>query len=279
MFLISTSTRDIASMNILHHLLKLRRWKECGNFGGHEVYENGDFLIVTIDEEHLFYDNIDAKVKENIHKEVDAVIYASRHKSAANLRTLSVHPIGNYSQAEYGGLSYELVLTAPHLMTQALRFLKENSKELEYNVCFEATHHGPFLKTPTFFIEIGSDESAWNDEKAADVIAKTILSLSIEKADHPVAIGVGGGHYAPRMTDVALRNKISFGHIIPTYALDNINEDMIQKAIDRTPQAKIVYFHRKAMKKAQYHKFKELFESKGLKAVREKDLSKLSKGD
>jgi D-tyrosyl-tRNA(Tyr) deacylase len=28
MFLISTSRKDIASMNILHHLLKLRRWKE-----------------------------------------------------------------------------------------------------------------------------------------------------------------------------------------------------------------------------------------------------------
>jgi D-aminoacyl-tRNA deacylase len=101
MFLISTSRKDIASMNILHHLLKLRRWKEIGTFNENEVYENGDFLIVTIDEEHLFYDNIDVKVKDEIHKEVDAVIYASRHKSAANLRTLSVHPIGNYSQAEY----------------------------------------------------------------------------------------------------------------------------------------------------------------------------------
>ena len=266
-------------MNILHHLLDLRQWEKCGSFEGHEVYENGDFLIVTIDEEHLFFDNIDVKVKEKIHKEVDAVIYASRHKSAANLRTLSVHPIGNYSQAEYGGLSYELIPTAPHLMTQALRILKENSKNLEYNICFEATHHGPFLKTPTFFIEIGSDESAWNDQKAADVIARTILSLSIEKANYPVAVGVGGGHYAPRMTDVALRNKISFGHIIPTYALDNIDEKMIQKAIDKTPNANIVYFHRKAMKKAQYHKLKELFEAEGLKAVREKDLSKVSGDD
>ncbi|MFQ6060765.1 MAG: D-aminoacyl-tRNA deacylase, partial [Thermoplasmata archaeon] len=150
------------------------------------------------------------------------------------------------------------------------RNLKLSSRGLDYKVSFEATHHGPYLGTPAFFIEIGSDEGCWQEESAGRAIAEAILSIKPER--EPIAIGVGGGHYAPRMTDVALECRLSFGHIIPSYALRDIKEEMLEKAVEKTSGAENVYFHRKAMRKSQYRELKVWFEEHGLVPLRQKDI-------
>ena len=33
-------------------------------------------------------------------------------------------------------------------------------------------------------------------------------------------MGIGGGHYAPRFTEVSLTKRISFGHMLPVHAFD-----------------------------------------------------------
>jgi D-aminoacyl-tRNA deacylase len=275
MHLILTSKEDEASMNILDKLLKKKDWEQLGNFESNPCYACGDLAIVTINPYHLYYDNIDLVVKKKLALSPEVIIVASKHRSESGMSTLSVHPIGNYSKAEFGGKERQLVTSCPGMMTNALRILNRKAKAagLDYQVSFEVTHHGPYLGAPTFFIEIGSLEPQWRDEKAAEAIAETILE--VEEGDHPVAVGVGGGHYAPRLTDVALANKISFGHMIPTYALEHIDEEMIQKVVDKTPGSSMVYFHRKALKKSDYSRLKELFESHGLKPVRENDLEDL----
>jgi D-aminoacyl-tRNA deacylase len=166
-------------------------------------------------------------------------------------------------------------------MAFALRRLRHHGAGLPYEISYEATHHGPWLSTPTFYIEIGSDESRWPDPEAAEAIARTVLDLGRRgeaPADSPggpddgpaapIAVGVGGGHYAPRHTDVSLDGLADFGHIVPNHALDQDPEVRIQMALDATPGAKAVYFHRKSMKKPLVREMEGFCERRGVKVLR-----------
>jgi D-aminoacyl-tRNA deacylase len=274
--LIIASKKDEAGMNIVDKLLKKRDWTEVGTFEGNPCYRNGDILIALTNRYHLYVDGIDVEVKKELGFDAEVVIFASKHRSESGLSTLTVHPLGNFSKAEFGGKARTLVPSNPAMMTEAMRILTQNAKKanLPYRISFEATHHGPYLETPTFFIEIGSLEEQWRDEGAGEVLAETILEL--KNPEYPVAIGVGGGHYAPRFTEVALAKKISFGHMIANYAIENIDEELLEKTIEMTPGASLVYFHRKSMKKPDYRRLKELFSEKGLRPVREADLETLT---
>lgn len=267
------SKPDIASCNIFDNLLQIREWKEKGAFQGNQVFYHGDFLIATINDEHIFHDNVDKEISQALGEKPEVIIYASRHRSESGKRSLTVHPIGNYGQAEFGGKERTLVPSSPHLMTEAMRLLRNKAADLDFSVSFEATHHGPYLETPTFFIEIGSDESAWRDKNAARAIAETIMETETKK--YPVGIGVGGGHYSPRMTDIAKERKISFGHIIPTYALPNLDSEMANQVIRKTSGVEKVYFHKKQLKGRQYSELKEMFSDIGLAPIRTSDLDLL----
>lgn len=270
---IISSTQDIASMTIKEELLKLKNWKERDKFEDVSTYAFDNFLLITISSLHIFSENIDAKIREETGVEFECLVFISKHKSQTNMRTLTVHPIGNFSSALMGGTPKKLVLTSPQLMTSALRVLSMESKGLDYSVSFESTHHGPLLTTPTFYIEVGSDEGTWKDKSACNAIAKTVLE--IEDTKYPVAIGVGGGHYSPRITDVALSKKIAFGHILPTYAIKEASEDTIQEMITATPGTTMAYFHRSAITGEEYGKIVKWLDKYGVSEVKKDNLSNI----
>ncbi|WP_455393339.1 D-aminoacyl-tRNA deacylase [[Eubacterium] cellulosolvens] len=292
MYMIVISKEDPASVNIEQELFNHSSWVKCEGlkFDGNDVFSFRErAFMVKINSYHLFFDNLDVRVRDELSKQSgshwvpSAVVFASKHKSASGLRTLTVHPVGNFGEAEYGGRSQELVPAAPQLMTAAYRIMYKRAKEnnLDHRVTFEATHHGPYLETPSFFIEIGSDESAWGDKTAARVLAGTIMEfiegqVEEQSKNYPVAVGVGGGHYAPRHSDVARKKQISFGHIIPSYALEGITDRVLNRAVERTKGATLVYFHRKAIKKEQYRELKEWFEDQGLVAISSEELEALA---
>jgi D-aminoacyl-tRNA deacylase len=269
------SKTDKASCNIFENLLTIKDWTREGELQGDPLYFSEDFCIKTINDEHIFHDNVDVELSKVIKEKLECIIYASRHRSESGTRSLTVHPIGNFARAEFGGKDKTLVPSSPHLMTQALRILRKKAKGLDYSISFEATHHGPFLQTPTFFIEIGSEKKAWEDKEAGRVIAETILA--IHAPDYPIGIGVGGGHYAPRITDVAIERKISFGHIIPTYVLAHLTTGMVKKVLKATASAEKVYLHKKHLKGEQYKRWKEVFIGKGITPVRSSDLEILGR--
>jgi D-aminoacyl-tRNA deacylase len=268
--LIVTSEIDKASMNILDHLLELGRWRRFGEFDGNPTKEYGNRRLVTIQDEFLFRNGLDAEIKESLGVDFDVMMFASRHRSESGLRSLTVHPLGNYDKAEFGGHPKKLVPTSPDIMTLALRLLKNKSAGLDFSVSFEVTHHGPYVETPAFNIEIGSEERAWVEEAPAEAIASVIMSVEEEKL--PAAIGIGGGHYAPRITDVALEKGVSFGHMVPNYALDHLDDAMLKQIIDMTPNARFAYFHRKAMSKPKVRELSRLCEDNGLTSARTSDL-------
>lgn len=270
MKLIVTSQEDPASMNIRARLLEKAGWTESGAFDDHPVLVKADFMMVQVDRIHLDEDFIDERVSERSHEKVEVVIFASRHRAESKIPTLTVHPIGNYSSADFGGKPATLCRSSPQLMTSALRELRARAQGMGFNVSFETTHHGPTLNSPAFYIEIGSYEELWGREDAAEAIAETIMNVKDEA--FPVVLGVGGGHYAPRYTEIALSRKVAFGHMAANYALNSLDAPMIQQMASKSGGAKKVYFHKKSMPKPAYRELRERFASCGIEEISSEDL-------
>ncbi|MDO9537389.1 MAG: D-aminoacyl-tRNA deacylase [Thermoplasmata archaeon] len=274
MYLIITSAEDVASMNIRDKLLDMVEWQESGFFEGSPVLRHGNFDMLLIKDIHLNREYLDRDVEKETGKRYETFIFASRHRSESGLRTLTVHALGNYGSADFGGQAGKLVPTNPRLMTRALLLLKQYGVDLNFGISFETTHHGPYLETPTFFIEIGSGPEAWPEPEPARAIARVILDLEKEDVTggDAIGIGIGGGHYAPRHTDVVERMKISMGHMIPDYALEYANGTMLDQVIERTPGASVVYFHKKAVKKPRKKELEAMFAERGIRTVKSADL-------
>ncbi len=271
--LIVTSSEDPASMNIRGRLIEMGGWSEEGTFEGHPVLRHGEFAMVQVDRIHLEEDFVDDRAAASTGLDVEVVIFASRHRAESKIPTLTVHPIGNYSSADFGGKPGKLCKTSPHQMTSALRNLKSNARGLDFSVSFETTHHGPIVSSPAFYIEIGSHQELWGREDAARAIAKAIVG--VQEDDYPVVMCVGGGHYAPRFSEVAVTKKIAVGHMAANYALDSLKDEMIEQMASRSDGATKVYFHRKGMPKAAYRELRERFHSHGLEEISSDDLEPL----
>ncbi len=270
------SARDVAAVNIRDRLLEAGSFERAGEFDGHPMYMGHGGHLVTISDEALLRNNIDAEFLQRTKVRPSGVIYVSRHSAASGMKSLTVHPIGNFSHALHGGYFRQLVHAFPGAMTQALRRLDALAREagLPHKVGFEVTHHGPYLSTPTFFIEIGSDESAWPDVAAAGVIARVLLGLDTVGVG-PVILGIGGGHYAPRHTELALRKAVSYSHIVPSHAVGSLGDRSLEEMLDYMCEARLVYFHRKAVRGPDVRRLTEFLEQRGVRAVRERDLPDL----
>jgi D-aminoacyl-tRNA deacylase len=245
-----------------------------------------DIIIVTINDRKITHESLDKEIEKQLNMKFDNAIFISRHTSKSGRPTLTTHPIGNYGKAEFGGRPKTLVKSSPKLMTQLLRILKRNAKseQLYHKVCFEVTHHGPYLETPTLFIEVGSNEEEWNKKKPAKIVAKSVVETleNLNEKDPffneaPVIIGIGGGHYAPRFTDVALEKYVAFGHMIPLYHIKEgvIDTNMIEETLKKTPDVSGVYIHKKSLKKSQVTEYKNWFQKKDIKVFSSKELKNL----
>jgi D-aminoacyl-tRNA deacylase len=163
---------------------------------------------------------------------IDYYVVASRHWSRSGTPTLTVHPTGNFGKAMYGGRNFELQSVPANPMRNVfLEILKD--PPLGYAVSLEATHHSPTqFETPMFFAELGSSKRQWQDEAAAEYLAKSIVKGIGSRSQAPITIGFGGGHYCPIFT--VMERETAFGHICPKYALDLLSEGLIRQMVIRT---------------------------------------------
>jgi len=276
MNLIIASNEDSASINLRDRLLEMSEWSTDGEFDNNTLWkltrDYGEFCkkntrLITINKIHIHAEKIDEIWVEKTGLNIENIVFLSRHKAASGKPSLTVHPIGNWGAAEYGGDEGKISGTSPNWMTSLLLNIKKNQIE-GYDVCFEATHHGPLLKTPTIFLEIGSTESEWEKREPAKALIKSLLNLKPVKGIN--VIGIGGGHYTPRFTEAALTHEVCFGHMIPNYGIPHLTEEIILKAIEKS-DAIGIYFHRKGMKKSVYQKWKEWAEKKKITVFKQKD--------
>ncbi|MCL1984791.1 MAG: D-aminoacyl-tRNA deacylase [Methanomassiliicoccaceae archaeon] len=268
--LLLCSEEDIASVNIRDALTSSVKWEDDGNFLFYD-----DMMMMSIPGIHIRAENID-KIAEQKGSDAKEMIFLSRHKAASAIPTLTVHPIGNYHKAEFGGLSETLVKASPAVMTGLLRSLTAMDTA-HYQVSFEVTHHGPFVSIPATFIEIGSDETQWGNKEAAKMLAAAILDH--EENGYVKAIGIGGGHYAPRFTEVVSSYKINFGHMIPEYAFkDSDDDDLIRMITDAASatDTRSVYIHKRSMKGETARRVMNTVLSCGLEPISSSDLEPIN---
>jgi D-aminoacyl-tRNA deacylase len=285
--IIVSSIRDPASINIKERLLEQSTWEETGSFNEQTVFRHSrmqDVMVVTINDSKINHENLDREVEDELGVKPLQVIFISRHKSKTGEPSLTVHPVGNYGEARFGGRPRTLVKSSPFLMTCLLRLIREKIQTmgLGYKVCYEVTHHGPYLDVPTFFVEIGSTEKEWKEKEPAEVIARSMIEMlnSYKKGhfgENIVLLGIGGGHYAPRFTDIVFEKKAAFGHMIPLYQIEegNIDPEMLRKAVEATPELKAVYIHKKTLKKSQVTLYRQWFLDNGIPVVSSKELPSL----
>ena len=235
------SREDIAGMNIaqfIHSLLKNQ--------------------LLIVDEISIFSDQF---ISEAVPLAATG-IYLSRHSAQSLRPSLTVHPIGNFGLAEFGGRDDTLVDCHSFLIKRLLLNIKElmNSGEydllFDYEISLEVTHHGPYAESPIVFIEVGSSEPQWNDREAcrliADVVNTTQFDNLSQSSDWISVIGFGGNHYATKFTRSMLETEYAFGHICAKYAIPHLKIDSIRQMIEKTfPTPELVLFDKKGMKQKQ----------------------------
>ena len=171
--------------------------------------------------------------------DADFLIFASLHKSESEKPTLTVHSIGNWNKAEYGGRDKTLVPSSAVLNKILISGLEKEAKNqgIDWPVVAEVDHHGPYLEKPTVFIEIGSTEKEWQNRKAGNAVAMAILNCIQTKAKYRVAIGLGGGHYCSSFSKILLKTDIALSHIAPKYVLDSFDSCLFKQMIEKTVEA------------------------------------------
>lgn len=274
--LLVCSEVDLPSVNMRAALRRMRDWEDMGEADGVSYASCGNDVIMSIPDMHIYRENLD-KEAEAFGVKVDSVVVMSKHSAKSGRPALTVHPIGNYHHADYGGRSDTLVQSSPMEMTDALRAIASRSEDPGVQVCFEVTHHGPYLEKPTFYIEIGSDETHWGDLPSAEILAHVILEAEGHDGCRPL-VGIGGGHYTPRFTEAALGSRVAFGHMIPNYQLEGRDDEDIARMIGdacRATGTDSVYIHRKSMKGPEEHRIADIARSSGFETVRSKDFEPL----
>lgn len=191
-----------------------------------------------------------------------SVIFLSRHSAKSLRPSLTVHPIGNFGTAEFGGRDATLVACHSFLMKRFLLNIYELMTSGKYNLLYdyeislEATHHDPFANSSVVFIEVGSAEPQWNDLEACRLIADAVNNTQFDNLtqgnEWVSVIGFGGNHYATKFTRYTLEAEYAFGHICAKYAIPHLAPDSIHQMIKKTfPRPELILFDKKGMKQKQ----------------------------
>lgn len=183
------------------------------------------------DKEHIiFINNLDKKINE------DFIIFVSKHQSSKHTKTLTIHSIGNFRKAEFGGINGKLSKASAQINKLLFQELWKQSEGSEYQCALEATHHGPYIEKHSCFIELGSTKEEWTDSKGGEIIAKTIqnfLNINIKPQVFIPAVGIGSGHYCPSFTKLQIQSKYAIAHILPKYQMP-FTKEMIKEMLENT---------------------------------------------
>jgi D-aminoacyl-tRNA deacylase len=163
-------------------------------------------------------------------------VFLSRHSSAKGIPTLSVHTPGNLANNQLGGKPRTVSVSPARAMKNALQKMAElvDQQDLDYEVSYECTHHGPSLDAPAMFVELGSSFEQWKDLKAAEVVAAAATAAIADCSDCSVSVGIGGPHYNKKFTKLALNTQKAFGHMVPKYALGEVDTGILAQCVERT---------------------------------------------
>jgi D-aminoacyl-tRNA deacylase len=235
LILFVASTKDAAGMNIAEKLITHYNFEKLSeSFQKNPVYSrtfrNKKISLIFVNTEIVNTQFLGGLFTPQL------LVFLSKHSSAIGIPTLSVHTPGNVSKAKFGGKPRMVSISPANAMKNALREMTRlrDERGLNYEVSYECTHHGPSLDMPTMFVELGSSPKQWKDTEAAEVVALGAMAATIPQPHYTVALGVGGPHYNKKFTKIALSTQKAFGHIIPKYAIPEVDIEIIKQCVERT---------------------------------------------
>ena len=203
-----------------------------------------EVLVVRRAGRHIHDERLDRNLPASVRSLWPTLVFPSIHRSAKNIPGMTVHALGNPGPAaDLGGRPGTLVPTDPRSATAVLRALAERAPAVGLPVSYEATHHGPELDLPAFFVEIGSGEVSDPPPEPVRVLAGCLTSIVPDARDR-VVLGVGGGHYAPHFSELALRRRWAFGHILSRHAHEGLTREVAHAAWEQTPHAEGILYAR-----------------------------------
>ncbi|XP_059308648.1 D-aminoacyl-tRNA deacylase-like isoform X1 [Lycium ferocissimum] len=249
--LVVATTTDPASINPAKELLAMPGWQPGPTLDQRvRSFINGDVRVLEHDKGIVEEDDLDQRWEMCTGQHVDEVIFLSKHTAVSNRPALTIHPIGVPHLKEgdvppQGGRPGWAAPPNPRMgpwMILLNKIAESHNLIPEFEITFEATHHGPVTTKPTMFIEIGSTEEYWKRQDAAQVVALVSFTLlvaalllvweglglgggppvgnwSSTSANNKVLLGIGGGHYVPRHTDVIKKDGCWVGQLLSGYSL------------------------------------------------------------
>ncbi|HLD19342.1 MAG TPA: D-aminoacyl-tRNA deacylase [Candidatus Nanoarchaeia archaeon] len=236
------SDKDMAGQTIKEQLEKLK----------------SDLKIYTVKKDSIHCENIDKEI------DADIFVFSTRHASKSGIPSLTVHAQGNIGSAKFGGKENELCFAAEPYIKKCFQLLNEKKPD-GFDVIQEATHHGPFIEKPCFFIELGSDENEWKNKDGGKAIAETIIecfSQPIQK--YKTAIGIGGMHHSPNFAKIMKGNEYAISHVCAKYNLEFLDENILNQMINRSMQpAEKIFLDWKGLGEHK-EKVKQLVEKSGI---------------
>ena len=196
---------------------------------------------------HVHDEALDERFPASLRADRPVVLFPSIHRSSNGPVCFTVHALGNWGDdVEVGGRPRRLVPAPARWMTALLRGLAEGAWRLGLAATYEATHHGPSLGLPAAFVEVGGGPQPDRPSPEQLALIAQVLRGASAVDGGRVAVGVGGGHYVPHFTDLALRREWSFGHLIPRHALDALSPELARAAREMTEGAEGFLFARAA---------------------------------
>eukprot|EP00635_Sarcinochrysidales_sp_CCMP3193_P014617 CAMPEP_0118899118 /NCGR_PEP_ID=MMETSP1166-20130328/5817_1 /TAXON_ID=1104430 /ORGANISM="Chrysoreinhardia sp, Strain CCMP3193" /LENGTH=324 /DNA_ID=CAMNT_0006838239 /DNA_START=48 /DNA_END=1022 /DNA_ORIENTATION=+ len=244
---------DAASVNLRSQLLKLPVWRALPSPPEVEVEAFESFrsraLLVffrdpSIRMTHL--DDVDeqARLWFDDGAPFSDVIFLSRHTAASGRPSLCVHPIGvpvDGDAARFGGSLGVFVPPSPLIAALYRRIRRQTLACAEtgdaFEMTLEATHHGPKLKTPSCFVEIGSGDAQYSQLAPAALWAGVLNDVVLKEGGAPyyddfvgdeakVVVSLGGGHYQPKVGDLCgADDDLFLGHMVASYNFGTLSDD------------------------------------------------------
>ena len=263
MHLIVASRADKASMSMEKYILENVPFSEPDSDNG--MYEYGNYRLKLINERHLNYDQIPAEEK-GLTPDISDVTFLSSHSSSAEVKSLTVHPTGNFAEAILGGKEKTLSVSSPEKMTPALRMLAEAYEGNGFEITLESTHHGPYLELPNYYIEIGTTENEWKDEAALRAVKEAGFTEPDTASEN--FVGIGGGHYVPKITKYVMENSVNIGHLISKHDQDTITRQQIEEAVDKTPKCRGFVMDRKGCRGPVRAIVREISDDRGIEIIK-----------
>ncbi len=193
------------------------------------------------------------------------LVFLSRHSSTAKVDSITVHPVGNFSGNDIGGRERNISRSAPEIQTAILRKMNEVYSGGKYQVTFEATHHGPESNNRIIFAEIGTTPENWTDNEALRTLFLGVRDAI--PANYPNFVGAGGGHYAPKFSSYVLKENINIGHVISKFRMDEISNDEIKMAVEKTEKCRGFVVDKKGIKSAGMSMVREVADQLSLEVI------------